>query len=152
MYAELETKLKGIETGHNLGAKLKLMKEKGLVVGFSDKKPEGNCDVVIDIMSEKMLMVQVLTLKACKVLGSSNWCIREQWAWDNYVGIYNIQYMIWDFTKSILDEKNLLGATLSPSNKVIHAQYDSKYQITGAEMEKYIASLDEAEKEYETES
>jgi hypothetical protein len=119
-----KTLIKNLKGGFNLESIKEKMEKGGLKVKPLDSDVPGTYDVEIIIETPDLLMVRVNNFKASAKIGSSHWCISQsQSYWNSYVTEFTQQYFIYDFTKDISDIKHMIGATISPSNKITAAHF-----------------------------
>lgn len=126
-----KTLIKNLKGGFNLESLKEKMVKNGLKVKPSNSDDKGSYDVEIIIETPDLLMVRVNNFKASHIIGSTHWCISQsQSYWNSYVNEFTQQYFIYDFTKDISDIKHMIGATISPSNKITHAHWSDDKRVT----------------------
>lgn len=74
-------------------------------------------DLNIDVILEKptLMVLNVHDYKSMKEIGNRKWCIvKSENSWDSYVNDFTKQYIIFDFTKdNVTDREHAIGITVS---------------------------------------
>lgn len=94
---------------------------KGLLNTFSDFTPDKikekaqSCNSEIIYADDNKMIVKIEDFNQSKIMGSSSWCIvRDEQYFKSYVGEYNHQYFVYDFSKESSDNESMIGITLTP--------------------------------------
>jgi hypothetical protein len=106
---------------------------KSLLNTFSDFTPEkirekaAACKADIIVEDDNKIIIKIEDFKQSNIMGSSSWCIaRDEHYFKSYVGDYNHQYFIYDFSKDSSDNESMIGITLTPELdcEAAHAKND----------------------------
>jgi hypothetical protein len=93
---------------------------KNLLNSFNEFTPEQikakalKCKSHVVYEDDNKIILNIEDFKQSKIMGSSAWCIaRDEHYFKSYVGDYNHQYFIYDFSKDSSDNESMIGITLT---------------------------------------
>jgi hypothetical protein len=99
----------------------------GIKKFLKDKK--ANVETILE--RDDLLIVKVNDYETSARIGSADWCISySSSSWESYVGLFNNQYFVYNFSEPPESNKSMIGLTVGASGQILNAHLKNDEEIT----------------------